>query len=76
LEKKIMNTIKIQKLLPPGDTSALQPLREVGSEEKTQFWDLDDIYEALREAHRLGLPPEKFFHSLTDPDLPPNHFVA
>jgi hypothetical protein len=59
----IMNTVKVQKLSPPADLTALQPLREIGHEEKTQFWDLDDIYDALREAHRLGVPPEKFFNS-------------
>ena len=44
---------------PPSD--ALQPLREVGTVEKTQFWDLDDIYEALREAARRGIAPEQLY---------------
>ena len=43
--------------------SLLQPLREVGTLEKTQFWDLDEIYEALREANRLGIAPERLFQT-------------
>jgi hypothetical protein len=43
--------------------SLLQPLREIGTLEKTQFWDLDEIYEALREANRLGIAPERLFQN-------------
>jgi hypothetical protein len=46
---------------PPADGALLQPLREVGTTYKTQFWDLDEIYDALREANRLGIPPERFY---------------
>jgi hypothetical protein len=46
---------------PPGDSSLLQPLREVGTTDKTQFWDLDEIYDALREANRLGIAPERLY---------------
>jgi len=38
-------------------TDVLQPLREIGSEEKTRFWDTEDIQAALREAFRLGIDP-------------------
>ena len=34
----------------------LQPLREVGSMDKTQFWDIHDVMEALRIANRHGIP--------------------
>ena len=34
----------------------LQPLREVGSMDKTQFWDIHDVMEALRMANRHGIP--------------------
>jgi len=47
----------------PECGSLLQPLREVGTFEKTQFWDLDEIYEALREANRLGIAPERLFQT-------------
>jgi hypothetical protein len=46
---------------PPAENPLLQPLREVGSLDKTQFWDLDEIYTALREANRLGIAPERFY---------------
>ena len=36
----------------------LQPLREIGMEEKSQFWDAYDIQAALREAFRLGINPQ------------------
>lgn len=54
--------IKIARMTPPAqDQEVLQPLREVGQMQKTQFWDLDDIYAALREAKRLGIAPENLF---------------
>jgi hypothetical protein len=37
----------------------LQPLREVGSMEKTQFWDIHEVMEALRIANRHGIPLSK-----------------
>jgi hypothetical protein len=37
----------------------LQPLREVGSMEKTQFWDIHEVMEALRIANRHGIPLHK-----------------
>jgi hypothetical protein len=37
----------------------LQPLREVGSMEKTQFWDIHEVMEALRLANRHGIPLNK-----------------
>lgn len=33
----------------------LQPLREVGSLEKTRFWDSEEITEALRIANLRGI---------------------
>jgi hypothetical protein len=56
-----MEPIKIRRMQPPADGALLQPLREVGTTYKTQFWDLDEIYDALREANRLGIPPERFY---------------
>jgi len=39
----------------PVASDILQPLREVGSMDKTQFWDMEDVMEALRIANRRGL---------------------
>lgn len=41
---------------PPTGAEVLQPLREVGTMEKTQFWDIDDVMQALRVANRHGIP--------------------
>ena len=43
---------------PPPGSDSLQPLREVGSLEKTQYWDREDIMEALRIANLRGIPIE------------------
>jgi hypothetical protein len=43
------------------ECSALQPLREIGTEDKSQYWDFEDIKSALREARRLGIAPERLF---------------
>lgn len=48
----------------PGCPS-LQPLREVGTEDKSQYWDFEDIALALREARRLGIAPERLFQRAT-----------
>ena len=54
--------IKIARMTPPAQNEeVLQPLREVGQMQKTQFWDMDEIYAALREAKRLGIAPENLF---------------
>jgi hypothetical protein len=53
----------IKKMTPPTDEARLQPLREIGTREKTQFWDLDEIYDALRTARRMSLAPETLFSS-------------
>jgi hypothetical protein len=42
-------------MTPPEET-ALQPLREVGTEDKSQFWDMEDVMQALRVANRRGIP--------------------
>ena len=63
-----MDTINIKPMEPPtGDNARLRPLREVGTLEKTQFWDMDEIYDALREAVRLGIPPERLYRT-TNPE--------
>ena len=64
-----MNTT--EELTPPSQDSGsmLQPLREVGTLHKTQFWDLDEIYQALREANRLGIAPERLFQTVAEPKL-------
>ena len=47
---------------PPEDSDRLlQPLREVGTIDKTQSWSIDEIQEALREAHRRGIDPERLY---------------
>ncbi len=47
------------RLSPPPTGHELQPLREVGTMEKTQFWDIDDVMEALRIANRHGISLKK-----------------
>lgn len=42
-------------LLTPPVHAELQPLREVGTMEKTQFWDIEDVMKALRIANRHGI---------------------
>jgi hypothetical protein len=56
---------------PDGFTEspALQPLREVGTEDKSQYWDFEDITLALREARRLGIAPERLFQRATEAHL-------
>ena len=43
------------QMTPPEET-ALPPLREVGNNAKTQFWDMEDVMQALRVANRRGIP--------------------
>lgn len=50
-------------------SSALQPLREIGTEDKSQYWDFEDITSALREARRLGIAPERLFQQATEAQL-------
>lgn len=38
-----------------ADREGLRPLREIGTLEKTQFWDMDEIMEALRIANQRGV---------------------
>ena len=61
-----------QRLLPsrPVPADRLQPLREVGTMEKTQFWDFDEIMEALRLANRHGIPI-KDLRSRSNPPVHP-----
>ena len=56
-----MNNDKINKLRegPLNDAKLLQPLREVGTQNKTQYWTFDDIEDAIREANLLGVDPEQ-----------------
>ena len=42
-----------------GAANQLQPLREIGTMEKTQFWDIHEVMEALRIANRRGIPLHK-----------------
>ncbi len=48
--------VPIMKLQPQGAARTLQPLREIGTMEKTQFWDIHEVMEALRLANRHGIP--------------------
>ena len=48
---------------------SLQPLREIGTEDKSQYWDFEDISRALREARRLGIAPERLFQRATGETL-------
>lgn len=60
--------IAIQKMTPREET-ALQPLREVGTEEKTQFWDMEDVMQALRIANRRGIPISELFNHPEHPEI-------
>ena len=51
--------VPLMNLQPQGAASELQPLREIGSMEKTQFWDIHEVMEALRVANRHGIPLNK-----------------
>ncbi|MES2709504.1 MAG: hypothetical protein V4726_23105 [Verrucomicrobiota bacterium] len=55
--------MKTPRKMSPPDEAALQPLREVGTMEKTQFWDISDIMEALRVANRQGIPVQRLFNN-------------
>ena len=58
--KKKQMILNITRLAPPpAGNPTLQPLREVGTMDKTQFWDIDDVMEALRIANRQGIPLNK-----------------
>lgn len=64
-----MKTTEKQPQPSQESGSVLQPLREIGTLNKTQFWDLDEIYQALREANRLGIAPERLFQTVAGPEL-------
>jgi hypothetical protein len=55
-----MTTIPETKQATTKD-DGLQALREVGSEEKTQYWDRQDIMEALREANLRGVRVDSLY---------------
>ena len=44
---------------------AIQPLREVGTLHKTQYWSFEEIEDAIREANLLGIDPHKLFGTAT-----------
>ena len=48
--------VPMMKLSPQVAASELQPLREIGTMEKTQFWDIHEVMDALRVANRHGIP--------------------
>lgn len=48
--------VPMMNLSPQGAASELQPLREIGTMEKTQFWDIHEVMDALRVANRHGIP--------------------
>lgn len=58
-----MNNDKIKKLGegPLNESKLLQPLREVGTQKKSQYWTFDDIEDAIREANLLGIDPEQLY---------------
>lgn len=41
---------------PQVAATELQPLREIGTMEKTRFWDIHEVMDALRIANRHGIP--------------------
>lgn len=48
--------VPVMKLSPQVAAPELQPLREIGTMEKTQFWDIHEVMQALRLANRHGIP--------------------
>lgn len=50
---------------PAASEPALQPLREVGSLEKTQYWSCEDVQEAIRIANQMSIAPETLFGTAT-----------
>lgn len=60
-----MNNDKINKLGegPLNEAKLLQPLREVGSHKKTQYWTFED---AIREANLLGIDLEQLYRSTAE----------
>ena len=58
-----MNNDKIKKLGdgPSNKEKLLQPLREVGTINKTQYWTFDDIEDDIREANLLGIDPDQLY---------------
>lgn len=50
------------QLVAPAEAVRLQPLREVGSLEKTQFWADEDITSALRLANLRGISLDRLRH--------------
>lgn len=55
--------------MTPREDHALQPLREVGRAEKTQFWDMEDVMQALRVANRRGIPISELFNHPDGPEV-------
>ena len=53
--------ITVAPMRPPQSDRILQPLREVGTMEKTQPWSTEDIQAALREANLRGIAPESLY---------------
>lgn len=68
IEPHIRFMITPIKMTPPEDL-ALQPLREVGAQEKTQFWDMEDVMQALRVANRRGIPLKRLFNHPDGPEV-------
>ena len=58
-QQTCMPNIKIDD--PSTSEEALQPLREVGSCEKSQYWDREDIMSALRCANLRGIRVESLY---------------
>ena len=53
--------------LSPQANEALQPLREIGTMEKTQFWDMEDVMVALREANFRGISLQRLRNEFRAP---------
>ena len=53
----IVPLTRILRLAPQPTDAELQPLREIGTMEKTQFWDIDDVMEALRIVDSVSTCP-------------------
>jgi|GEM_PF-1700364 len=64
-----MKNLADSPIIDLPESSALQPLREIGTKDKSQYWDFEDISRALREARRLGIAPERLFQQATEGQL-------
>lgn len=63
MSKQVLTTGQRER--PMTLERSIQPLREVGTLTKTQYWTFDDIEDAIREANIRGIDPQSLFGTAT-----------